>query len=323
MRSNQRVEAADRDRRRPAAERLTPIGSQPVAAPSVNTLAALARAMRPTQWVKNGVVFAALVFGHRLGDPIAIGRTVAAAAVFCLLSSAMYLVNDVGDAERDRLHPVKRRRPVASGALSPRTALTAATVVLAAAAAGAAALGAPFFAVGAAYVGLMIAYSWELKRVAIVDVLAIAIGFVLRAASGALALDVTISPWLLVCTMLLALLLGFGKRRHELATLGNAAAHRRNLDDYTLPMLDQFVAVVAAATVMAYAVYTFDAPNAPNDHRMVLTVPIVLYAIFRYLFLIHARNEGGSPEALLLRDRPLAAAIAVWAAVCVALFYPS
>jgi 4-hydroxybenzoate polyprenyltransferase len=234
----------------------------------------------------------------------------------------MYLVNDVRDAERDRLHPVKRRRPVAAGAISARMAVAAAAVLLLVAGAGAAPLGASFFAVGAAYVGLMLAYSWGLKRVAIVDVLAIAIGFVLRAASGALAIDVTISPWLLICTMLLAMLLGFGKRRHELATLGNAAAHRRNLDDYTLPMLDQFVAVAAAATVMAYAVYTFDAPNAPNDHRMLLTVPFVLYAIFRYLFLIHARNEGGSPEALLLRDRPLAAAIVLWGAVCVALFYP-
>ncbi|HEU0113754.1 MAG TPA: decaprenyl-phosphate phosphoribosyltransferase [Thermomicrobiales bacterium] len=302
------------------ARRLAPVGGRP--APPPKAFVALVRALRPTQWVKNGVVFAALVFGHRLGDPGAVARTVWAAVVFCLLSSAMYLVNDVRDAERDRLHPVKRRRPVAAGAISARMAVAAAAVLLLVAGAGAAPLGASFFAVGAAYVGLMLAYSWGLKRVAIVDVLAIAIGFVLRAASGALAIDVTISPWLLICTMLLAMLLGFGKRRHELATLGNAAAHRRNLDDYTLPMLDQFVAVAAAATVMAYAVYTFDAPNAPNDHRMLLTVPFVLYAIFRYLFLIHARNEGGSPEALLLRDRPLAAAIVLWGAVCVALFYP-
>jgi 4-hydroxybenzoate polyprenyltransferase len=319
MRSNRPVDSSADGR--PATDRLSALSDR-AAAKAGGAPVLLLRAMRPTQWLKNGVVFAALVFGHRLGDPGSIARTVCAAIVFCLLSSAMYLVNDVRDAERDRRHPIKRRRPVAAGALSPRSALVAAGIVLAVAGAGAAALGWPFFAAGTAYVALMLAYSWGLKRIAIVDVLAIAIGFVIRAASGALAIDVVISPWLLVCTMLLAMLLGFGKRRHELATLGDAGAHRRNLDDYTVPMLDQFVAVVAAATVMAYAVYTFDAPNAPNDHRMLLTIPFVLYAVFRYLFLIHARNEGGSPEALLLRDRPLAAAIVLWGAACVALFYP-
>ncbi len=319
MRSSRRVERDPERNQDARAERATALDQLPA---GTNKLAILIRAMRPTHWLKNGVVFAALVFGHRLADPISIVRTVLAAAIFCLLSSAMYLVNDVRDAERDRLHPIKRQRPVAAGLLSPGLALASAGGLLLVAALGAAALGAAFFAVCAAYVALMTAYSWGLKQVAIVDVLVIAIGFVLRAASGALAIDVTISPWLLVCTMLLALLLGFGKRRHELATLGNAAAHRRNLDDYTLPMLDQFVAIVAAATVIAYAVYTFDAPNAPGDHRMLLTIPFVLYAIFRYLFLIHARNEGGSPEALLLRDRPLATAILLWGVVCVALFYP-
>lgn len=286
-----------------------------------STAAAAVRGMRPTQWLKNGVVFAALVFGHELTEPASVARVAWAAAVFCLLGSAMYLLNDVHDADRDRLHPVKRLRPVASGALSHGTATGAAVALLAAGLIAALALGPAFAAVALAYVGLTLAYTHGLKRLVIVDVMAIAAGFVLRAVAGAVAIDVRISPWLLICTALLALLLGFGKRRHELATLPDAVAHRQNLQAYTLPLLDQLVTIVAAATLIAYAIYAVDAPLESGRSAMLATTPFVAFAVFRYLYLIHARGEGGSPEALLLHDVPLAAAIALWAAVCVVLLY--
>ena len=285
------------------------------------TVAAVVRGMRPTQWLKNGVVFAALVFGHELTEPASVARVAWAAAVFCLLGSAMYLLNDVQDADRDRLHPAKRLRPVASGALPPGVATGVAVILLAAGLLGALRLGPAFVAVGLAYVGLTLAYTHGLKRLVIVDVMAIAAGFVLRAVAGAVAIDVRISSWLLICTALLALLLGFGKRRHELATLPDAVGHRQNLQAYTLPLLDQRVTIVAAATLIAYAIYAVDAPPESGRHAMLATTPFVAFAVFRYLYLIHARGEGGSPEALLLRDRPLAAAIALWAAVCVLLLY--
>ena len=285
------------------------------------TAAAVIRGMRPTQWLKNGVVFAALVFGHELSEPASVARVAWAVAVFCLLGSAMYLLNDVQDADRDRLHPVKRLRPVASGALSPGVATGAAAALLSAGLLAALVLGPAFAAVALAYVGLTLAYTHGLKRLVIVDVMAIAAGFVLRAVAGAVAIDVRISPWLLICTALLALLLGFGKRRHELATLPDAVGHRQNLQAYTLPLLDQLVTIVAAATLIAYAIYAVDAPLESGRSAMLATTPFVAFAVFRYLYLIHARGEGGSPEALLLHDGPLAAAIALWAAVCVVLLY--
>jgi 4-hydroxybenzoate polyprenyltransferase len=282
---------------------------------------ALLRALRPVQWTKNGIVFAALVFDRKLFEPEALAQAALAALVFCCLSSGVYLVNDVRDAAGDRLHPLKRRRPIAAGEVAPRTAVAVAVALFALALLGGWLVRPEFLSVAVGYVALMVAYSLGLKRLVILDVFAIAAGFVLRAVGGAVAIAVEISPWLLVCTMLLALLLGFGKRRHELASLADAAGHRANLDAYSLPLLDQLIGIVASATVMAYAFYTFDAAAVPENHAMMLTIPFVTYAIFRYLYLLHRRDLGGSPEALLFADPPLFLTIVAWGIISIAILY--
>lgn len=284
-------------------------------------LPALARALRPLQWTKNAIILAALVFDQKLFQPEAVIRAVVAVAVFCAASSAVYLLNDVRDAEADRLHPTKRRRPVAAGELTTGRAIAGAGVLLALALAAALAVRPAFVLVVLGYVALMVAYSLGLKRVVILDVFAIAAGFVLRAAAGAVAIAVAISPWLLVCTMLLALFVGFGKRRHELASLEDAVGHRANLDDYSLGLLDQMIGITASATVMAYSFYTFDAAAVPDNHAMMLTIPFVAYAVFRYLFLVHRRSLGGSPEVLLFSDLPLFACIVSWGLASVLILY--
>jgi 4-hydroxybenzoate polyprenyltransferase len=283
--------------------------------------AVVARAMRPAQWLKNGVVFAGLIFGGKLLEPTAVASATLAALAFCLMSSGFYLINDVRDRDADRLHPVKRLRPVPAGELEPRSAATIGAILVMSAIASSALLGWSLLLVFLAYAGLMAAYNLGVKEIVILDVFAIATGFVLRAVAGAIAVDVSISPWLLVCTMLLALLIGFGKRRQELVALDNARDHRRNLNVYDRPMLDQFVAVTAAGTLIAYAVYTFDSESAQYHHRMMLTIPIVAYGIFRYLFLLYRGGQGGAPETMLLTDRPLLASVATWAVVSTFVFY--
>ncbi len=270
------------------------------------------RALRPAQWLKNGLVLAGLVFGGRLLDHAAVLSAILAAIVFCLLSSGFYLINDVRDLDADRLHPVKRLRPIAAGEISPQLAGALGVLLVLVALAASTSFGPNLFLVMLAYTALMIAYNLGLKLIVIVDVLVIAAGFVLRAVAGAIAVDVSISPWLLICTMLLALLVGFGKRRHELVALDEAGRHRRNLDAYSLPMLDQFVAVTAAGTLIAYAVYTFDSESAQYHQRMMLTIPIVTYGVFRYLYLLYRGGQGGAPETMLLTDRPLLGAVAAW-----------
>jgi 4-hydroxybenzoate polyprenyltransferase len=287
----------------------------------ISSLSTVARAMRPAQWLKNGIVFAGLVFGGKLLQPAAVASATLAAMAFCLLSSGFYLLNDVRDRDADRLHPVKRLRPVAAGELAPWTAVFAGVVLVVSAIAGSALLSRDLSLVFLAYASLMAAYNLGLKEVVIVDVFAIAAGFVLRAVGGAIAVNVSISPWLLMCTMLLALLIGFGKRRHELVALDNATEHRRNLNLYNRPMLDQAVAVTAAGTLIAYAVYTFDSESAQYHHRMMVTIPIVAYSVFRYLYLLYRRGQGGAPETMLLTDRPLLASVASWAAASAFLFY--
>ena len=283
--------------------------------------ASVTRAMRPAQWLKNGIVFAGLVFGGKLLEPDAVVSAALAALAFCLLSGGFYLVNDVRDRDADRLHPVKRLRPVAAGELTPRIAGVLGALLVAIAITASALLDLRLLLVFLAYAGLMTAYNLGLKEIAILDVFAIASGFVLRAVAGAIAVDVSISPWLLVCTVLLALLIGFGKRRHELVALDNAPGHRRNLGVYNQAMLDQSVAVTAAGTLIAYAVYTFDSESAQYHHRMMLTIPFVAYGVFRYLYLLYFGGKGGAPEAMLLTDRPLVAAVATWAIVSAILFY--
>jgi len=268
-------------------------------------------AMRPRQWTKNLLLFAGIIFAAKLGDP---GRWVAAVAAFvayCAASSAAYLVNDVRDAESDRLHPVKRSRPIARGELSPRAAWVLAGALALAALALAGALGPPSLACLAAFVALQAAYSLGLKAFELVDVLAIAGLFVLRASAGAIAVDVRISEWLLLCTFLLALFVALGKRRAELGLDGVHA--RPALDGYSVALVDQLLAIVAAATIAAYTGYAL----AAHDTRwLVATVPLVVYGLFRYLLLLHRRGLGEEPETLLVEDLPLLVTVAVWAAAC-------
>jgi 4-hydroxybenzoate polyprenyltransferase len=292
-----------------------------VAAPAYR-LPPIVRAMRPLQWTKNGLVFAALIFADRALDVESILRALGAALVFCAVSSAIYLINDVRDVEQDRLHPTKRFRPIASGEVAPRSAIMISVALLVCGFVCAAAVRPAFVGIVALYVALMIAYSFGLKRIVILDVFAISAGFVLRAVGGAVAISVPISPWLYVCTMLGALFLGFAKRRNEIATLeGMAGQHRANLEEYTVPMLDQIIAIVSSATLMAYSLYTFDAQNVPSNHSMMMTIPFVLYALFRYLFLVYKRELGGSPEVLLVTDKPLLVCVLGWVATSVAILY--
>jgi 4-hydroxybenzoate polyprenyltransferase len=289
-----------------------------------STWALVGSSLRPGQWTKNLLLFAGLVFGGRLLDPAAVAAAALAFAVFCALSSAGYLFNDVRDRDADRRHPLKQSRPIASGELASSTALLAAGV-LAAAGLAAAALIAPAFAlVAAAYGALLVLYSVALKNIVIIDVLVIAGGFVLRAIGGAVAVRVPFSAWLLVCTTLLALFLGLSKRRHELMLLGDAAVdHRRILHEYSPYLLDQMIAVVTASTLIAYTFYAISAETAARlgTPRLGLTIPFVLYGIFRYLYLVHQKHGGGSPAAMLLTDRPLLACVGLWIGTVVVLLY--
>lgn len=281
-------------------------------------------ALRPKQWTKNAIVFAALVFDHQLFDGARLIAVVGAFVSFCLASSAIYVVNDIHDVESDRLHPRKRTRPIAAGHLSIPAAWVTAVALMITSVTGALLLRPAFSGVIASYLLLMLAYTFVLKHLVIVDVFTISAGFLLRAVGGAVVLAVPISPWLYVCTILLSLFIGFGKRRHELLLLEDSAGlHRRNLSDYSAHLLDQFILIAAAATVMAYALYTFTSPSLPDSHAMMLTIPFVLYAIFRYLFLVHRRDEGGSPEQMLLSDTPLLVCIALWGIVTIVILYGS
>ncbi len=288
----------------------------------LGTLVRLVRAMRPLQWTKNALVFAALVFDLKFFDLGPVTNTLLAFVAFCLASSSTYLINDIRDIAADQAHPRKRHRPLASGALSiPVARWSAGVLVLASLGIGW--LVRPEFAgVVLGYLLLMKAYNLGLKQQPIIDVMVIAFGFVLRAAGGAVALDVPISPWLYVCTALLSIFLGLAKRRSELASLGlKAEVHRANLSAYTVPMLDQMISMIGAATMMAYAFYTFEASTVPSNYSMMLTLPFVVFAIFRYLLLIQQNQLTGSPELLLFRDRPLFISIVGWGISAVLVLY--
>lgn len=289
-----------------------------------STITLLAAAVRPEQWTKNLLVFAGLLFGGRLLDIDAVFLAAAAFAIFCALSGAMYLVNDIWDRDADRRHPLKLARPIASGALPVVTAATVAAALLLSAIGAAWAISLELAVAGAAYALLLFLYSTTLKDLVIIDVLTIAGGFVLRAVAGAVAVDVPIGAWLLTCTTLLALFLALSKRRHELVLLGDEAAyHRRSLEDYSPYLLDQMIAVVTASTVIAYSVFAASADTAERlgTSRLGLTIPFVLYGIFRYLYLVHQKRGGGSPAAMLITDKPLLACVALWAATVVLLMY--
>ena len=265
-------------------------------------------AMRPRQWTKNLLLFAGIVFAAELDDPERWAKAIAAFVAYCLASSAAYIFNDVRDAERDRLHPVKRLRPIASGRVRPERALNVAGILVALAFAIVAPLGWGSLAYMAGFVGLQAAYSLGLKNIPLIDVMAIAGLFVIRAAAGAEAVDVKISPWLIVCTALLALFLALAKRRGELAT--GVEEGRLVLSGYSLELVDQLVTIVAACTIVAYSLYTFE---AREGSAMMATIPFVVYGLFRYIQLMHREDLGEEPENVLLTDGPILATIAGWA----------
>ena len=291
-----------------------------------SSLGLLLASLRPEQWTKNLFVFAGTLFGGHLLDAGAIARATAAFVIFCGLSGVVYVLNDLVDREADQRHPLKRLRPIASGRLSPRIAAIAAALLGAVAVAAAVALSATFAWVSVAYLALLVSYSFVLKHLVIIDALAIAAGFVLRAAAGAIAVSVPISHWLLVCTTLLALFLVLSKRRHELTLLADGATtHRPILNEYSPYLLDQMIAVVTASTLVGYSVYATSSETAVRlgTTRLGLTIPFVLYGIFRYLYLVHQKRAGGSPADLLLTDRPLLACVGLWAlAVALILYSP-
>lgn len=286
-------------------------------------LKAILKTMRPRQWTKNVFVLAALVFDRQLFTLDSVLRSVGGMLLFCLLSSSVYIINDIRDVEADRQHPVKRNRPIASGKLPVPVAIGTVVVLLIITFTLAFFLSRQFFIIAAIYFAFNLAYSMGLKNLLLVDVLIIAAGFVLRVAAGVSLIEVErFSPWLYVVTTLGALFIGFGKRRAEMMLLEhNANNHRKVLDGYTLPFLDQMITIVSSTTLIAYSLYTFSAPNLPSNHAMMLTIPFVLYGIFRYLWLLQVKKEGGAPEEILLSDRPIQVVVLLWAISVVVIFY--
>ena len=286
---------------------------------------ALIKAMRPRQWTKNGFLFFALIFDKQLFSPAPFLRTLQGFFLFCLISSAVYLFNDIADVDADRQHPEKKNRPLASGAL-PLGLARGAAIVLAITALLLGYLLEPAFAgILAIYLILNLLYSRWLKHVPILDVLIISSGFVLRVAAGVVLITVErFSPWLYMITILFSLYIGLGKRRAEMDLLEEgASAHRKVLDGYTIPLLDQYITIVSGMTIVAYSLYTFSAPNLPTNHTMMLTIPFVVYGIFRYLQLIQTGHVAGAPDEVALKDRPLQITVLLWGLAVIAVFYLS
>ena len=289
-----------------------------------NRLVAFIEAVRPKQWTKNLLAFAAILFAKKLTDPLSLSNAYIAFGSLCLAAGACYLVNDVADAERDRRHPDKAGRPIASGRLSPTAATVGALVMMLAAVGSALSANSDLGLCVAIYIVLTLAYTFSLKQVVVLDVLAVALGFVLRAVAGAVAIQVEISPWLLVCTLLLSLFLAIGKRRGELQMLDEEAAnHREALGEYSPYLLDQMTSVVTSATLMAYCLYTFSERTVHDlgTTDLKYTIPFVIYGIFRYLYLVHKRGLGADPSQLLLSDRPLLASVILWGLVAAVVLY--
>ena len=288
-----------------------------------SVLAGIVVSMRPRQWIKNLVVFAPLIFAKKLMFLPSLERAAAAFGLFCCASGAVYIVNDLFDADRDRKHPLKARRPIASKALGTLPAVTAAILLLTGALMAAFALSPPFGAVLLAYVVVNLVYSFWLKEVVIIDVMVIASGFVLRAVGGALIIDVPISHWLIMCTILLSLFLALCKRRQELESLANAPSHRSSLRDYSLEFIDQMINVVTPSTLVTYILYSVspEVQEKLGTSHLYLTVPFVLYGIFRYLYLVHQKGAGGNPTQALLSDRPLLLCVGLWSLTVIILLY--
>lgn len=281
-------------------------------------IVAAIRALRPKQWTKNGALLAPLLFAKGIFERGLLLRALLAVGIFSLLASGVYVVNDWVDREKDRLHPEKRRRPIAAGHLSGFGAIALVALCWGVASAGAWWVSPRFAAVLAGYLLLQVLYTWVLKQMVLLDIMAIALGFILRVVAGAVAIDVVVSNWLFLCTLLLALFLGFAKRRAELSSLeDNATAHRASLADYTVPLLDQMMSICAACCILAYGLYTVSAETVQHvgSDELKFTVPFVVYAIFRYLFLVHKRGAGGAPEKVLLGDGPFMIAIGIFLAI--------
>jgi 4-hydroxybenzoate polyprenyltransferase len=287
-------------------------------------LAAL-KALRPKQWTKNGVLLAPLIFAKSAFETGLVVKAFVAVAAFSLLASGVYVINDWVDREKDRLHPEKRRRPIAAGHLGLGSAVALVVVCWGGAAALGAWLGLGFLGVLGGYLALQAVYTGGLKHMVLLDVMAIALGFILRVVAGAVAISVVVSNWLFLCTLLGAVFLGFAKRRAELSSLEEAAAHRANLADYTVPMLDQMMSIAAASTVLAYGLYTVSPETVAHvgSDRLKFTVPCVIYGVFRYVFLVHKRGQGGAPEKVLLGDVPIQLTVlAILGIAAWALYFP-
>jgi 4-hydroxybenzoate polyprenyltransferase len=273
--------------------------------------------MRPRQWPKNGFVFAALFFDRQVLDINSILQAILAFILLCLVSSAVYIMNDLADIESDREHPTKRDRPLPSGQLSPNAARIALVILVVVGMSASFTLSFVFGLILLGYFLLQVAYTWQLKHMVLLDVSAVATGFILRVAAGVAIVEVErFSPWLYVCTGFLALFLALGKRRHELVLLGDGAGnHRAILQEYNLDLIDRLMGIVATSCLVSYSLYTFQSEGLPPNHFMMLTIPFALYTLFRLLYLIHVRQEGGAPEEILLRDRPLQITLFFWAVV--------
>lgn len=285
----------------------------------------LLKAMRPKQWAKNVFVLAGVFFDGGIFETSRILRSLIAFGLFCIISGAIYLINDLVDVEKDRLHPQKRNRPIASGALAPLAAKIAAGVILGICLPLGFWFDLGFGTAAVVYVALMLAYDFWLKNVVILDVMTVAAGFVLRVLAGTLVVHVSrFSPWLYVCTTFVALFIAINKRRHEMILLAsNANNHRAILEQYSLEFLNDMSALVTAATVVAYSFYTFSAPNVPKNQAMMLTIPFVIYGIFRYLYLTRNKNLGGAPEDIVLGDVPLIITCVLWGATtALAIYWP-
>lgn len=285
-------------------------------------LGSIVRELRPKQWLKNGLLFFGIVYALELFNVPLLLRAGAGFAAFCCISSAGYLLNDLRDAELDRRHPTKRYRPIAAGLIAPGAALAVGGALLLLGFAIAIAIGPAFVAVCLAYVAITVSYSLWLKHVVLLDIFAIAAGFVIRAIAGAVVIDVPISPWLYLCTLLGSLVIALGKRRSEVSeAYEQPQSARPALEHYPIAFLDLLIVMAATASVMAYSLYTFFAENMPRNHAMMLTIPIVLYGVFRYLYLVQVRGLGESPEELLLGDRSLAGTVAVFLLFSAAILY--
>ena len=289
----------------------------------MTTLRGVIESMRPRQWIKNVFVLAALVFTHQITNRQAVLDITAGFVIFCLISSAVYLINDIADREADRLHPGKRNRPIASGELSATAAGLIAAALGIGGLLGALALDRGFAAIALVYLLMNLVYSLGLKQVVIVDVMLVAAGFLLRAWAGAMILNVEMSQWLVLCTGLLALFLGFVKRRQEIASLGTEGAQRPILKEYSLPFLDQMISIVTAGTLLAYSLYAFSDEVAQKlgSQWMGLTIPFVLFGIFRYLYLAHQQGKGENPTTLVLTDRPLQVTVLLWGGTVLLVLY--